>query len=172
MDVTDPALKTPQDMAEYQAVGCMLREMQPLLADAYGSPRLQALSAETDPALPGPDHSPYTAKLPAMDLEGFRISVSFRESGSSPANGACLCLQTGPDECYIAGKACGFTLDSLDKENPHLDLILAEEGSFADGQWIPGRRLNGDETARLSLEGPSVLHLKFFVYGDPSTADH
>ena len=163
MDVTDPALKTPQDLAEYQAIGCMLREMLPLLADAYGSPRLQALSAETDPAIPGPDHSPYTAKLPAMDFDSFRVSVSFPESG----NGACLCLQVSPDECYIAGKACGITLDSLDRGTPHLDLVLAEEGSFAAGQWIPGRRLNGDETARIHLDGPSLLHLKFFVYGDP-----
>ena len=170
MDVTDPALKTPQDPAEYQAVGGMLREMLPLLADAYGSPRLQALSAETDPAVPGPDGQPWTAVLPSMDFGDFRVSVSFPEAGTSAVVGACLCLQAGPHECYIAGKACGITLSSLDKENPHLDLILAEEGSFADGQWLPGRRLNGDETARLSLGEPSLLHLKFFVYGDPCGA--
>ena len=167
MDVNDPALKTPQDLAEYQAVGSLLREMLPLLADAYGTPRLQALSAETDPAVPGPDHSPYTAKLPSMDFGDFRVSVSLSESGTSAVIGACLCLQVGPHECYIAGKACGITLASLDQENPHLDLVLAEEGSFAAGQWIPGRRLNGDETARIHLDGPSLLHLKFFVYGDP-----
>ena len=168
MDVTDPALKTPQDLAEYQAVGCMLRSMLPLLAEAYGSPRLRALSAETDPVIPGPDGSRFTARMPFMDLEGFRVTASFQDAAGTPSNGACLCLQAGPGECYIAGKACGITLSSLDPEKPHLDLLLAEEGSFENGQWTPLRRLNGDETARIALEGPSLLHLKFFVYGDPA----
>ena len=42
--------------------------------------------------------------------------------------------------------------------------LKVEEGVFDKGQWIPGRRLNGDETALLSLERPEILHVKFFTY--------
>lgn len=164
MDVTDPALKTPQDLTEYQTVGRMMRSMLPLLAEAYGSERLQALSAETDPAIPGPDNNPYLAQMPAMDFDGFRVSASFRSPMSSANNGACLCLQVDQNECYIMGKDCGITFQSLTEGKPDLDFLLVEEGTFADGQWIPGRRLNGDETARLNLEGPGALHVKFFTY--------
>ena len=143
----------------------MLRSMLPLLAEAYGSNRLQALSAETDPAIPGPDNNPYRAQLPSMDFDGFRVNVSFRNPmGPAESNGACLCLQVAQNECYIAGKGCGISFRSLAEAQPDLDLLLAEEGSFADGEWIPGRRLNGDETAHLSLERPEILHVKFFTY--------
>ena len=165
MDVADPALKTPQDLAEYQAVGRMLRGMQPLLAEAYGSRRLQAVSAETDPVIPGPDNNPFLAQMPTMDFEDFRVTVRFQSlSAQEAGNGACLCLQTGTQECFLAGKDCGISLESLRKDQPDLDLLLVEEGRFEEGRWKPGRRLNGDETAHLSLEQPGVLHVKFFTY--------
>ncbi len=55
-------------------------------------------------------------------------------------------------------------LNSGNKEQPNLDLLLLEEGRFEDSRWIPGRRLNGDESAQLSMDKPSVWHLKFFTY--------
>ena len=166
VDVNDPALKTPQDLAEYQTVGRMLRGMLPILADAYGTKRLQALSAETDPAVPGPDNNPYLAQMPVMDFDLFRVSASFQGPMMTAQNGACLCVQTGANECYIVGKGCGISFKSLLEGKPHLDFLLVEEGAFTDGQWKPERRLNGDETAHLSLEKPTALHVKFFVYGD------
>lgn len=169
MDVTDPALKTPQDLSEFQAVGRLLRSMLPVLAEAYGSPRLQAVSAETDPPVPGPDNNPWLARMPVMDFDHFRVTASFRDASASGNNGACLCVQVNQNECYIAGKGCGVSFQSLDPDHPHLDLLLTEEGTFADGRWIPGRRLNGDETARLSLDQPGILHVKFFTYGDPGS---
>lgn len=164
VDVNDPALKTPQDLAEYQAAGRLLRGMLPLLADAYGSKLLQAVSAETDPAVPGPGNNPYLAKMPTMDFDDFRVSVSFRNPLSSGENGACLCLQVNQNECFILGKGCSLSFQSMREDRPDLDLLLTEEGSFTDGQWQPERRLNGDETAHLSLERPGVLHVRFFTY--------
>ena len=102
--------------------------------------------------------------MPSMDFEGFRVTVSFQGPGMTKNNGACLCVQVGPEECYLLGNACGISFQSLREERPNLDLLLVEEGAFKDGQWTPGRRLNGDETAHLSLEKPSVLHVKFFTY--------
>jgi len=143
----------------------MLRGMQPLLAEAYGSRRLQAVSAETDPVIPGADNNPFLAQMPTMDFEDFRVTVRFQSlSAQEAGNGACLCLQTGTQECFLAGKDCGISLESLRKDQPDLDLLLVEEGRFEEGRWKPGRRLNGDETAHLSLEQPGVLHVKFFTY--------
>ena len=164
MDVTDPALKTPQDLSEYREVGRMIRSMAPLLAEAYGSGRLQALSAETDPAIPGADRSPYLAKPASMVFDRFCVSVSFQGPGISAGNGACLCLQVNEQECYLAGKGCGIIFRSALETQPNLDFLLVEEGTFTDGKWHPGRRLNGDETARLALEAPGILHVRFFTY--------
>ena len=164
MDVSDPALKTPQSFAEYAAFGQILREMMPMLAEAYGTDRLQAVSAETDPAIPGPGGNPFAAIPPTMSFGGFRLSVRFQSPMNPRNDGACLCLKISDTECWVVGSACGLTFTSADPAKPNLDLLQVEEGRFEAGAWIPGRRLNGDETASLSLEGPAVLHIKFFTY--------
>ena len=135
-----------------------------MLADAYGTDRLQAVSAETDPAIPGPGGNPFAAIPPTMSFESFRLSVRFQSPMNPRSDGVCLCLQVGEGECWIVGSACGLTFSSADASRPNLDLLQVEEGRFENGVWIPGRRLNGDETASLSLEKPAVLHVKFFTY--------
>ena len=164
MDVSDPALKTPQSFEEYSALGQILREMMPMLAEAYGTDRLQAVSAETDPPAPAPDGSPYGAIPPTMDFGAFRLSVGFRSRFNPRADGACLCLAVSDSECWVVGNACSLTFSSGSVERPNLDLLLLEEGRFENGQWIPGRRLNGDESMNPAMEAPSVWHVKFFTY--------
>ncbi len=164
MDVSDPALKTPQSFEEYAAFGQILREMTPMLAQAYGTDRLQAVSAETDPVIPGPGGNPFAAVPPTMDFGSFRLSVRFQSPMNPRNDGACLCLKTSDSECWVVGSACGLTFTSADPAKPNLDLMQVEEGRFENGAWIPGRRLNGDETASLSLEKPAVLHVRFFTY--------
>ena len=163
-DVTDPALKTPQNLEEYQQLGQMLKGMLPLLSEAYGSDRLQALSAETDPAVPHPSGNPMLSIPPSMDFGSFRMQVSFQGPTNPRADGVCLCLQISEEECWLLGNACGLSLVSAESGKPNLDYLLVEEGSFENGIWKPGRRLNGDETARLSMDRPTTLHIRFFRY--------
>ena len=166
MDVTDPALKTPQSYEEYAAFGQILRAMMPMLAAAYGTDRLQAVSAETDPATPAPDGNPFGAIPPTMDFGSFRLSVSFQSRFNPRTDGACLCLRAGESECWVVGSACSLSFSSADPEKPNLDLLEVEAGCFENGSWIPGRRLNGDETMNLSMGSPAVWHIRFFTYGD------
>ena len=135
-----------------------------MLAHSYGTKRLQAVSAETDPVIPAPDGNPFGAIPPTMSFDGFRLSVRFQSPMNPRADGACLCLAVSDSECWVVGSACGLTFTSADPGKPNLDLLQVEEGRFENGVWIPGRRLNGDETASLSLEAPAVLHVRFFTY--------
>ena len=164
MDVSDPALKTPQNREEYQAIGQLLRNMLPLISEAYGTDRLQAVSAETDPVLPDPSGNPFLAKQPAMDFGAFRVTASFQGPTNPRADGACLCLAVSDTECYLVGNACGVTLTSLVPDQPNLDFLRVEEGVFDNGKWISCRRLNGDETARISFDRPGALKISFFTY--------
>ena len=164
MDVNDPALKTPQNAEEYGAISRMLRAMMPMVAAAYGTDRLQAVSAETDPPIPHPSGQPLLAQSPMMNFGSFCVTAVFQGMGSTRADGACLCLKVNETECWLIGNACQVYLSSGDAEKPNLDLLLVEEGEFRNGEWRPGRRLNGDETAFMSMDRPSVWHLKFFTY--------
>ena len=164
MDVDDPALKNPQNFEEYAAVGHILRAMLPMLTEAYGTDRLQALSAETDPAIPHPSGIPFLAEQPSMDFGSFRVTAGFQSPMNPRGDGALLCLKISDTECWLVGNACSVSLSSGDAERPNLDLLQVEEGAFLDGEWRPGRRLNGDETANMSMDRPSVWRLKFFTY--------
>ncbi len=164
VDVTDPALKTRQRFEDYALLGTQLREMLPMLTEAYGTERLRAVSAETDPAAPAPDGDPFGAGSPEMDFGAFRLRVTFRGPSGSRGDGACLCLAVGETECWIVGRACRLAFLSGREDCPNLDLLLLEEGHFVHGTWIPGRRLNGDEGARLAMEQPAVWHARFFTY--------
>lgn len=165
MDVTDPALKTPQNFEEYSQIGHAVKGLLSLLAEAYGTDRLQAVSAETDPAKPSPTGNPLMAIPPMMNFGAFRVTASFQSPLNPRADGACLCLKVSDNECWILGNACSISLVSADPAKPYLDLTLTEEGQFVDGQWVRGRILNGDETASsINLDKPTTVHIKFFTY--------
>lgn len=152
VDVGDPALKTPQDADEYSAVCGTLKSMMPMLASAYGSDCLKAVSAETD------------GRTGRIDMKSFVVDAVFRNSLDQKTNGACLCLKVSDDECYIVGNGCSLTFLSGCAARPYLDLMCVETGCFEDGVWRAEKRLNGDETAFLLLSKPMVLHVKFFLY--------
>ena len=164
MDVTDPALKTPQNFEEYAAYGQILKAMSPMLAEAYGTDCLKAVSAETDSPAPAEDGNPFGALPATMDFGSFCVNVSFKSPMNPRSDGACLCLKVSDNECWIVGNACGISLNSTQPDAPNLDLLEVTEGHFENGRWVSERRLNGDETAQMSMSTPSVWHIRFFTY--------
>jgi len=164
VDVSDPALKTPQSFVEYAAIGHILREMMPMLREAYGTDCLQAVSAETDPVILHPSGDPFQTVPPTMDFGSFRVQVTFQSPMNPRSDGACLCLKLSDTECWLVGNACSVSLSSGREDMPDLDLLCVEEGVFKNGAWQPGRRLNGDETSYMAMDKPSVWHLRFFTY--------
>ena len=164
MDVTDPALKTPQSYEEYSEIGKIVRGMMPMLAEAYGSDRLQAVSGETDPMVEHPSGNPFLASPPTMDFGSFRLTVTFKSMINPRNDGACLCLKVSDSECWIVGNACRIDVRSGREDQPNLDLLSVDEGTFEKGKWVPGRRFNGDETAQMTMDRPSAWHVRFFTY--------
>lgn len=84
-----------------------------------------------------------------MAQENAALASMARQSAPSGA----LVIQTSPDEFYIVGINVSFSFSMKDPEaggSARTDII--EEGTFQDGEWIPGRSLNGDEN-RVSIMG-------------------
>ena len=61
------------------------------------------------------------------------------------AKSGALIIQTSADEFYIIGINARFSFESKDSKGGAVLHEVIEEGTFKDGAWIPGRRLNGDE---------------------------
>lgn len=175
MDVTDPALKTPQNFEEYAAFGKILREAMPLLAERYGTTDLQAVCAEREAekkkslGLPE-DMNPMermlaeAAAATKMIFGDLGVSVGFGGMMRPRNDGALLVCRTKENEVYMIGEQCDIQLFSTDSEKTNLDILRLEEGTFENGVFVPGRRFNGDETAQLKLDKPGVLRLQWFTY--------
>lgn len=175
MDVTDPALKTPQNFEEYAALGKILREAMPLLAERYGTTDLQAVCAEREAekkkslGLPE-DMNPMerlmaeAAATTKMIFGDLGVSAGFGGMMRPRNDGVLLVCRTKENEVYMIGEQCDIQLFSADREKTNLDILRLEEGTFENGAFVPGRRFNGDEAAQLKLDKPGVLRLQWFTY--------
>jgi len=78
-----------------------------------------------------------------------------------------LVINTAPNEFVVVGQ--GLSLTAVpDTPGPKIAGFGAiDEGRYEKGVWIPGRRINGDESSsgsRASLRGPGIGALKIRLY--------
>ena len=151
MDVTDPALKTPQDVEEYGWFARTLNELMPLLAERIGTSKLQAVCSERKEDC-------------VLDFGDFRVMAAFDHPMLAKKDGVCLGIQTAPDECILLVNRCGLMFASGREGQPNLDILSLEEGEMQTGHWKTIRRLNGDEAAFMKYDAPVLLRLKVFIY--------
>lgn len=151
MDTEDPALKNPQDPNEYAAINRMLQGLMEKIGDAYGSRRLQGASSER-------------GEGQILQFEKFAFQVSYTSPFLRRKNGACLILQDTPNTFYLLANGGMVTPMSANPDRPHVDYLSVEEGTFSDGAWVPGRRLNGDEVTLFLFETPTLLRIKLLSY--------
>jgi hypothetical protein len=71
-------------------------------------------------------------------------------------NAAAIFIATGPDEFYAAGNGVTVAFTPNTPGPPLAGLATVEEGVFADGRWVPARRLAGDDTSGQSLVLPRL----------------
>ena len=88
-------------------------------------------------------------KNPSVKAEmgGYELDISLDSIFGFNAESAYgLIIATGPGE--FTGAGAGFRV-AFTPKTPGAKLTglgAVDEGTFAQGKWIPGRRLNGDET--------------------------
>ena len=85
-----------------------------------------------------------------------------------PETHGAIVMQLGADEYLVAGRGVTITFaPASGKGSTGIESI--DEGDFVDGQWVPGRRLNGDENhqgrhLRLPIDGYSIQRIKLYHY--------
>ena len=81
-----------------------------------------------------------------------------------------LIIATGPDEYVVAGRGLTIVFGNGPPGPPMVGLARVVEGSYAKGQWTPGRILSGDDTGhgrkvRLPFgERYTILHVHLYGY--------
>jgi hypothetical protein len=98
-------------------------------------------------------------------LGAYRLRVHFsqpREEGRAPGGGLIIALDD--HEFLVAG--LGFSVEFLPGPDTaaNVDFLSLEEGTFEEGTWAPGRRLNGDEYRLVLGDRPSLRRARLYTY--------
>lgn len=111
------------------------------------------------------EHPSVTAKLGDYELE-ISLDALF---GRTAESGFGMIIATGPDEFVGAGTGFMVKFKPLTPGLPQAGIASVVEGVYQDGVWVPGRHLNGDETAqglnwRCSSFGVSIQHCSVYRF--------
>jgi hypothetical protein len=80
--------------------------------------------------------------------------------GTKEHSGRVIVAQLGPDEFLVTGIESRVTFALAPDEKGHMQILKAEEGTYNDETWQPGRIWNGDQTDR----GLNFRHEHFAVH--------
>jgi uncharacterized protein DUF5597/glycosyl hydrolase family 35 len=128
------ALVSPNGPAQKIPLGDYVLEV------SYPRRRRPPAPAPAKPAAGGAPATPAPAPPPAGGPPG----------AAQPANrvGA-LFISVGPDEYIVAGSGpLNVAFHPNTPGDPIAGILSIDEGTFVDGRWVPGRRLNGDENGQ------------------------
>ena len=123
----------------------LLAQLMPLITGFQGIGRMTGF-VQINPAAP-------EGEVQDMDLGGYRLHVTFPAGTQGRPPGGGLAIALTDDEYIVAGH--GFMMEFRPREGafPNVEFMSLDEGTFRNGRWIPGRRLNGDErTIRIGTD--------------------
>jgi beta-galactosidase GanA len=132
----------------------VLKQLAPLILDHQGKNEMAAVLPE------GPEQrAPQRVSLGAYTLDvtyerDRPASYPGQNPGSNLGQNAQardgiaggLIIAIAPDEFVIAGTGMVVTFETAPPSDAIVGVLSAQEGKFANGQWVGGRWLNGDQT--------------------------
>jgi beta-galactosidase GanA len=95
-------------------------------------------------------------------------SPGYRESGQWPRVGGII-ISVGIDEYLIAGSGLLVTFAPNTPGDPVAGIVSIDEGTYMNGRWITGRRMNGDQShqgrhLRLPYDSFGIQRIKLYRY--------
>jgi hypothetical protein len=108
-----------------------------------------------------------------VQLGGYTLELKIlRRWGVGPPENAIaagIVIVVGPDEFLAVGKGLMVSFSTSTPGPEIVGFAAVEEGTFIDGKWMPGRRLNGDEilsgrALRFPGGGYSIQKVKLYRY--------
>jgi beta-galactosidase GanA len=120
--------------AELTASYKLLGEAMPQVLAAQASGQIHGFLLD-------PAHPSYS-----FTMKDVTVHVSLDEIfGHRAQSGYGLVLREGPDSFLGIGKGFRVSFTPSEASAPRIGLATVDEGAFVSGEWVAGRRLNGDE---------------------------
>jgi len=139
----------------------LLKQLSPLILERQGKGLIAGLLPE------GPEQ-----RAPQqLRLGDYILNITFDRPSSQNPNvlSGGLVMSTGPDEYLFAGTGLTITFETDKPGDPIVGLLSVDDGRYVNGQWVAGRRLNGDQThqgrhVRLSPGRFGIQRVKLYHY--------
>jgi beta-galactosidase GanA len=112
------------------------------------------------------DSAPLHTTLGEADFTATTIDPWADGRPQDPASHGALLIWLGGEDYLLAGQGVTVTVEAADGKG-RLGFERVEEGRYENGQWLPGRRLNGDQTHQgrhVRLPPGEVSMQKFRLY--------
>jgi len=124
----------------------ILRSMDQLILNNYGSEKMRGLFVDEESIQQSVEMGDFIIKASLMRSQPQQPVDKPGTGSGSRKTGAALIIRTGDEEFYIVGKDVMISFDLKDKNSGlHAVTESVDEGTFVNGIWMAGRRLNGDE---------------------------
>ena len=142
MGLEDPRIPHPDN----DLIGSfdLIAQLAPLIAEHQGKGTMSAV------LLRGPNDPPQKIHLGNYTLEvGFYSQPKMfgvPPPPDPPPPAAAIFIETGPDAYFTAGSGVTVKVSPNTPGPPLAGFATVEEGTFVNGRWVPGRRLNGDDS--------------------------
>jgi hypothetical protein len=161
-----------EDLPLAKAYG-VLAQMTPLILDAQAKGTIAAAWLNA-------------GQLEKRDiaLGNYVVDVDLQRNRRNPVPslGYAIVISVGPDEYFVAGRDVQVIFAPNTPGPEIAGLARVETGRFENGQWIPGRRMNGDDVVLewdqaaaaaknqsgsgliFGADGPFIQHVKLYRY--------
>lgn len=132
----------------------LMEEMKPLYLKYRGTEHLKSYCRKSDT-----DYGTY------FQFEAYDLEVAYAPRMPAKPLGAGMIYELDKNKFLLTGMMSTLTFRPKNGENVKVDMIKFEEGEIKNGEWKPGRILNGDEKMSIKLgDMPKVYMLELYKY--------
>ena len=132
----------------------LIRQMKPLYLKYRGTEHLQSWCRKSET-----DYGTY------FRFEKYDLAVAYAPRMTAKPLGAGMIYELAENRFLIVGMMCTLTFQAKAGENVKVNFLRLEEGEIENGEWKPGRILNGDEQMSLKLgDMPGCLYVELYRY--------
>lgn len=132
----------------------LIEQMKPLYLKYRGTNHLQSWCRKSET-----DYGTY------FQLEKYDLAVAYAPRMTAKPLGAGMIYELAENRFLIVGMMSTLTFRAKAGENVKVNFLRLEEGEIENGEWKPGRILNGDEQMSLKLgDMPGCLYVELYKY--------
>ena len=100
-----------------------------------------------------------------LTFENYDLAIAYSPRIPEHPLGSASVFEIAENSFVIVGTECSVNFRVKSGENMKVDYLKLEEGIFVDGEWKPGRILNGDEKMALKFgDMPKAYLVELFKY--------